>query len=89
MEGSESQQAVVGRGPGAERYHVNARIWEVRAAGDSGAVRVEVTLTIGEGVGLHTLVNLRSGQTAVLGNVQPDPGGGTIILTVRPELVSG
>jgi hypothetical protein len=36
---------------------------------------------------LQTTVNARSGQTLVVGNAQLIQGGGTLILTVRPEIV--
>jgi hypothetical protein len=34
-----------------------------------------------------TRVNARIGQTMVVGNAQLMTGGGTLILTVRPEIV--
>ena len=34
-----------------------------------------------------TAVNARDGQTLVVGNAQIIHGGGTLILTVRPEFV--
>jgi hypothetical protein len=87
VEGSQAQQAIVAEGSGTE-YSISANILDVQAAGDSGTVRVLVNLFVEEvGTALQTGVNLRVGQTAVLGNVQPDPQSDTIILTVRPEFV--
>ncbi len=88
VEGSQAQQAVATSGPRGREFGITANILEVRAAGDSGTVRVLVNLFMGPiGTALQTGVNLRAGQTAILGNVQPEPNGDTIILTVRPELV--
>jgi hypothetical protein len=86
VEGSQAQQAIVAEGSGAE-YGITANILDVRALGDSGTVRVMVNLFMESGTALQTGVNLRAGQTAVLGNVQPRPRSDTIILTVRPEFV--
>lgn len=87
VEGSQAKQAIAGQGAQAE-YAITANIMEVRAVGDSGTVRVYVNLFMqNAGTVLETGVNLRAGQTAVLGNVKPDPRGDTIILTVRPEFV--
>ncbi len=53
-------------------------------------VHIEVGLGADRvGVLFETSVNVRIGQTMVLGSTQRDPGSGTIILTVRPELVGG
>lgn len=82
--GSELSQAVAGKGG---PYHIRAEIGDVRAAGDSGSVEIAVGLFVPDASQLQTTVYLRAGQTAVLGNVQADPTGGTLILTVRPELV--
>ena len=67
---------------------INAFIIDVRSAGDSGVVHLNVQLSA-SGVGdvLQTAVNVRAGQTIVLGSTQPDPQGETLILTVRPEIV--
>ena len=60
----------------------------MRASGDSGSVRIGTNLWSIPGVPLiETQVTLRSGQTAVLGNAQMGSAVGTLILTVRPELV--
>ncbi len=70
------------------QYRIEAVISRIRTVGDSGVVHVEVMLGA-DGVGLlfETSVNVRVGQTMVLGSTQRDPASGTIILTVRPELV--
>ncbi len=87
VEGSQAQQAIRAQGSGAQ-YAISAHIMEVRAVGDSGTVRVLVNLMMENiGTALQTGVNLRAGQTVVLGNVQADPQSDTIILTVRPEFV--
>jgi hypothetical protein len=83
MERSELSQTVAG--PGGP-YHIRATIFEVRASGDSGSVRVFAALTGMGATSLNTTVTLRAGQTAVLGNTQQGQSG-TLILTVRPELV--
>ena len=69
-------------------FSINAYITDVRNAGDSGVVSLVVELVEG-GVDniLQTSVNVRAGQTIVLGSTQPHPDGETLILTVRPEIV--
>lgn len=85
VEGSRLAQAVAGEGG---PYAIRARIEDVRASGDSGTVRIGVALFLqNAGDVIETTVNLRAGQTAVLGNAQADPTKPTLILTVRPELV--
>lgn len=87
VEGSRAQQAIVAERTNTE-YAIRANIQQVRALGDSGTVWVLVDLSMGDlGTVLQTSVNLRAGQTAVLGNVQTNPRSDTIILTVRPEFV--
>ncbi len=89
MEFSEVRQVV--SGPGGP-YAISADILDVRGSGDSGTVRLRATLRAEAqyaGPVLNTAVTLRPGQTAVLGNAQVGAklGTGTLILTVRPELV--
>lgn len=73
-------------------YNISGVIRRIRTSGDSGTV--ELTVRLGQAIPawtlLETTVNLRAGQTAVLGNAQAtrSAGGGTLILTVKPELVS-
>lgn len=82
---SESSQEIAGTGG---PYGIVARIGDVSGAGDSGVVRLETFLRVPKlGEALRTSVSLRAGQTAVLGNARLNPEGGTVILTVRPELV--
>jgi len=70
------------------QYRLEAHIQSVRTAGDSGMVRLEVGLGSSRtGSVFETSANVRIGQTMVLGSTQPDPRTGTIILTVRPEIV--
>ena len=60
----------------------------VLITGDSGVVRLEVMLGSNRsGSVFETSANVRIGQTMVLGSTQPDSRTGTIILTVRPEIV--
>jgi hypothetical protein len=40
------------------------------------------------GGNFRTTVTIPVGKTAVLGNVQTSPNGRTLILTVRPELLT-
>jgi hypothetical protein len=86
MQGTEVRQRVFGVGG---PYGIHASIQDARGTGDSGSVRVAVQLwpRVGAPI-LETVVTLRAGQTAVLGNAQPSAGGKTIILTVKPELVT-
>jgi hypothetical protein len=87
MEGSEVRQMVSGAGG---PYAINATILDARGTGDSGSVRIKAELFVERaGLVLNTAVTLRPGQTAVLGNAQLGSklGVGTLILTVRPELV--
>ncbi len=85
-DGSTVTQRVSGpEGP----LEINVEIQQVRGATDSGSVLMKVALWVPEGGGLNTSVNARSGQTVVLGNAQIGSKGGTLILTVRPELVGG
>jgi type II secretory pathway component GspD/PulD (secretin) len=85
VEGSGMEQRLASEGRG---LNINAYINDVRSSGDSGVVHLEVQLSV-SGVGnvLQTSVNVRSGQTIVLGSTQPEPQGETLILTVRPEIV--
>jgi hypothetical protein len=78
-EGGDVSQAMGG-------YRVGAGIHRVSGMGDSATVELRVHLT-GRTVEFSTIVGLPAGKTAVLGNVGQDPRG-TLILTVRPELVT-
>ncbi len=77
-------QGVVADG---QRYMIEGGIGEVRATGDSGTVRLQVTLQADRyGTVFSTGVNARIGQLLVLGSAQPDPDRGALILAVRADL---
>lgn len=82
-EGSHVEQAV---GTDRDEWMVSAFIGSVRLTGDSGVVRVRAGVRGMRGA-FETTVNARFGQTLVVGNAQLIQGGGTLILTVRPEIV--
>jgi len=69
-------------------YILGVGIGEVRTIGDSGFVSLDVQLRSPMTGALQTRINARAGQTVVLGNAQLQRGGGTVILVVRPELVT-
>jgi hypothetical protein len=71
---------------GAAGYLISAEIRRVAGTGDSAIVQLVVHLR-GRDVQFGTQVGVPIGKTAVLGNVGEDPRG-TLILTVKPELVS-
>jgi hypothetical protein len=67
---------------------IQAKIQDVRAVGDSGTVRLHVSLRLmNYGEVIETSINLRAGQTVVLGKARVSRELGTIILAVRPEFV--
>jgi hypothetical protein len=80
-EGGNVQQQLGGAG-----YLIAAEIQRVSGTGDSAIVELAVHLR-GRDVQFGTQVGVPVGKTAVLGNVGEDPRG-TLILTVKPELVS-
>jgi len=80
-EGGNVQQQLGGAG-----YLIAAEIRRVSGTGDSAIVELAVHLR-GRDVQFGTEVGVPVGKTAVLGNVGEDPRG-TLILTVKPELVS-
>jgi hypothetical protein len=87
MEGSHIEQ-VVGRDDDAEAgWIIIASIGSVRVRDDSGWVQMEVGVRSPMRGAFMTRVNARIGQTMVVGNAQLMTGGGTLILTVRPEIV--
>jgi hypothetical protein len=71
---------------GGAGYVIAAEIRRVSGTGDSAIVDLSVHLR-GRDVQFGTDVGVPVGKTAVLGNVGEDPRG-TLILTVKPELVS-
>ena len=85
-EGSHVEQ-VVGA-DGAEQWIVSAMIESVRMSGDSGTVRIRAGVRSPLRGAFETTVNARFGQTLVVGNAQIMQDGGTLILTVRPEVVN-
>ena len=71
------------------RYGINAYVQQIRQRGGTGAVQLHVELVADyAGSIIETAMTVPVGQTVVLGSAQPDPDRPTIILTVRPELVS-
>jgi hypothetical protein len=84
IEWSEITQVIAGPG---DRYTIEGNLGEVRAAADSGTVRLRVALYSSEvGQVFQTTVTTRFGQLLVLGSAQPDPKRGAVILAVRAEL---
>lgn len=67
-------------------HSISTEIRRVSGVGDSTLVDLEVQLR-GREVSFSTRVTLPAGKTAVLGNVGEDPRG-TLILTMKPELLS-
>jgi len=80
-EGGEVTQQLGGGG-----YLIHAEIRRVSGPGDSAIVELAVQLS-GRDLQFGTQVGVAAGKTAVLGNIGEDPRG-TLILTVRPELVN-
>lgn len=97
VEGSGLKQVLTDR-TGAQ-YIITATIHDVRGTGDNATVELDARLQVARGVRqpatavgggeIQTVVRLPVGKTAVLGNTQAATAGGTLILTVRPELVPG
>jgi hypothetical protein len=87
-QGSHIEQVVGREDDAAEGYILTASIGPVRGSVDSGTVHLEVGVRSPMRGALHTTVNARAGQTLVVGNAELIRGGGTLILTVRPEFVN-
>jgi hypothetical protein len=85
---SHVEQVIGGSGSREASYILGVTIGEVRTLGDSGFVSLDVQLRSPMTGALATQINARAGQTVVLGNAQLQVGGGTVILVVRPELVT-
>jgi len=83
-EGSHIEQVVGAR---QEAWIVTAAIVNVRAVGDSGTVQIHAGVRSTNWGSFETTVNARFGQTLVVGNAQLMSDGGTLILTVRPEVI--
>ena len=86
--GTANSSVVQEFGPAEAPFEIYVDILNVRGTSDSGSVRLEVNFSAFLGGSLQTTVNARAGQTVVLGNAQLRRGGGTLILVVRPELIS-
>ncbi len=71
---------------GSGAYMIEVHTHRIAGAGDSATVPLEVLLS-GRNLRFSTDVGIPVGKTAVLGNVGEDPRG-TLILTVRPELIT-
>ncbi len=70
------------------RAAIEAAIREVRAVRDSGTVRLDVALRLNRyGPVIETSINVRAGQTVILGKAKIGDELGTLILTVRAELI--
>jgi hypothetical protein len=86
VEGSEVMQ---GMGGGNRDFHIQAQIRDVRGSGNGGTVRFEVRLFESSlGTIFETTANVRAGQTMVLGSTRPNPQRETLILAVRPEVIT-
>jgi len=70
-----------------ERYVLIASVQRLAGATDSATEELSVRLE-GRGGSFHTMVTIPAGKTAVLGNVQATSKGRTLILTVRPEVLT-
>jgi hypothetical protein len=84
IEWSEVAQRVAA---GDRTFYIRGGIGEVRAAGDSGTVKLEVGLHADDGLVFQTGVNARLGQTLILGSAQPNPNSGALILVVQADVV--
>lgn len=90
MEGSYLRQDVPSDDPGVV-YHLQTGIADVRTDADGGSIVLQVELEAWDNALLVTTVRVRAGQTAVLGSAAMRTEGAegrTLILAVRPELVS-
>jgi len=85
-QGSHIEQVV---GAQDQAFVVTAAIENIRVTGDSGTVQIRAGVRSPNWGAFETTVNARFNQTLVVGNAQIMRGGGTLILTVRPEAVGG
>ena len=69
-------------------YVLSASVQRLAGSADSATVELNVRLDLMMGGNFRTTVTIPVGKTAVLGNVQALPNGRTLILTVRPELLT-
>ena len=87
--GVEGSGVTQGMGGGNRDFMIEARIRDVRGSGNSGTVRFEVRLFENNvGTIFETTANVRAGQTMVLGSTRPRPQRETLILAVRPEVIT-
>ena len=70
-----------------EHYELFTSVQRLAGAADSATVELGVKLE-GRGGSFSTTVTIPVGKTAVLGNVQAQSKGRTLILTVRPEVLT-
>jgi type II secretory pathway component GspD/PulD (secretin) len=70
-----------------EHYALTTTVMRLAGAADSATVELGVEL-VGRGGRFRTTVTIPVGKTAVLGNVQASSKGRTLILTVRPEVLT-
>ncbi|HYU01058.1 MAG TPA: hypothetical protein VEK85_11810 [Gemmatimonadales bacterium] len=84
VEGSQVSQMLSGP---AGRYDLGAEIDRLSGKGDSATVQLGVRLNLYPGA-FMTRLGVPLGKTAVLGNLSGDRGKTTLILTVRPEVIS-
>jgi|SRR5437588_2935818 len=72
-----------------DHYQLSASVRRLAGSADSATVELAVRLELLDRASrFNTTVTIPVGKTAVLGNVQALPHGRTLILTVRPELLT-
>jgi hypothetical protein len=87
--GVEGSGVTQGMGGGDRDFQIQAQIWDVRGSATSATVRFEVRLFESSvGTIFETTANVRAGQTMVLGSTRPSPRVETLILAVRPEVIT-
>ena len=84
VEGSQVSQMLSGP---AGQYDLGAEIDRLSGRGDSATVQLGVRLSLYPG-SFMTRLGVPLGKTAVLGNLRGERRRSTMILTVRPELIS-
>jgi len=64
-------------------------VQRIAGSADSATVELNVRLELLDHASrFNTTMTIPASKTAVLGNVQARPNGRTLILTVRPELIT-
>ncbi|PYP45395.1 MAG: hypothetical protein DMD50_11495 [Gemmatimonadetes bacterium] len=72
-----------------EHYLLSASVQRIAGSADSATVELNVRLELLDHASrFNTTMTIPASKTAVLGNVQARPNGRTLILTVRPELIT-